>query len=49
MNEEKGRIAALAAAIHFEQEKNKKKFQANTENSTSNWKHSKRIKKLDRR
>jgi len=38
MNEEKGRIAAIAAAIHFEQEKNKRKFQSHTENKSSNWK-----------
>jgi acetyl-CoA carboxylase biotin carboxylase subunit len=49
MNEEKGRIAAIAAAIHFEKEKNTKRFQANTENNTSNWKLSKRKKALDRR
>jgi acetyl-CoA carboxylase biotin carboxylase subunit len=49
MNETKGRVAALAAAIYFEQEKNKKKFQPNTKFSTSNWKHQKRKKSMDRR
>jgi acetyl-CoA carboxylase biotin carboxylase subunit len=38
MNEEKGRIAAIAAAIHFEKEKNKKKFQPYTEMRSSDWK-----------
>jgi len=49
MNEEKGRIAAIAAAIHFEQEKNKKKFQPNSGSTSSNWKLTKRKKILDRR
>jgi len=49
MNEERGRVAALAAAIYHEQEKNKKKFQSNSENSSTNWKLSKRKKALDRR
>jgi acetyl-CoA carboxylase biotin carboxylase subunit len=49
MNEKRGRVAALAAAIYFEQEKNKKKFQSNAENTSSNWKLSKRKKVLDRR
>jgi len=49
MNEDRGRVAALAAAIYFEQEKNKKKFQSNAKNTSSNWKLSKRKKVLDRR
>jgi len=49
MNEENGRIAALSAAIHFKQEKNKMKFQSNEENKTSNWKLAGRKKTMDRR
>ena len=48
MNEKRGKVAALAAAIYFKQEKNKKKFQSNAENTFSNWKLSKRKKVLDR-
>jgi len=47
MDDERGRIAALAAAIHHQQEKNKKKFQPDAENISSNWKISKRKKILD--
>jgi len=49
MNEDRGRIAALAAAIYFEQEKNKKKFQPGTESTISKWKIKKRKKSMDRR
>jgi acetyl-CoA carboxylase biotin carboxylase subunit len=49
MNKERGKIAAVAAAIYFEQEKNKKRFQSNSEDSISNWKQSKRKKMMGRR
>ena len=42
MNEEKGKIAAFAAAIYFEQEKSKKIFQSKAEIQTSNWKNIKK-------
>jgi acetyl-CoA carboxylase biotin carboxylase subunit len=49
MDEDKGRIAALAAAIYFEQEKNKKKFQPSKDLTSSNWKLQKRKKSMDQR
>ncbi len=49
MDEQKGKIAALAAAIFFEQEKNKKKYQNNVKAEQSNWKLNHRKKILDRR
>jgi acetyl-CoA carboxylase biotin carboxylase subunit len=49
MNEERGKVAALAAAIYFEQEKNKKKFQPVSKESMSNWKQQKRKKSLGHR
>jgi acetyl-CoA carboxylase biotin carboxylase subunit len=49
MNEKRGKIAALAAAIYFELEKERKKFQEITETTISNWKHVKRSKSMDRR
>jgi acetyl-CoA carboxylase biotin carboxylase subunit len=48
MNVDKGRIAALAAAVYFEHEKNKKRFQISVETSGSNWKQVKRKKSMDR-
>ena len=48
MDREKGKIAALAAAIYFEQEKNKKKFQSGAKLHDSNWKHVKRKKAMER-
>jgi acetyl-CoA carboxylase biotin carboxylase subunit len=48
MNEDKGRIAALAAAIFFEKEKNKKKYQSHTDLNFSKWKSIKRKNSLDR-
>ncbi len=49
MNEKKAEIAALAATIFYEKEKNKKKFSKIAGNTTSNWKISKRKKILDRK
>jgi acetyl-CoA carboxylase biotin carboxylase subunit len=48
MNEKKAEIAALAATIFYEKEKNKKKFQTMAGNTTSNWKIIKRKNILDR-
>jgi acetyl-CoA carboxylase biotin carboxylase subunit len=48
MNKARGKIAALAAAIYFEQEKNKKKFQSGTDLRDSNWKNIKRKKAMER-
>jgi acetyl-CoA carboxylase biotin carboxylase subunit len=48
INEERGKIAALAAAIYFEQEKDKKKFHSSAELPDSNWKHVKRKKAMGR-
>jgi acetyl-CoA carboxylase biotin carboxylase subunit len=49
IDEKKGKIAAFAAAILFEKDKNKKKFQVNTQNGSSGWKAVKRQKILDRK
>jgi acetyl/propionyl-CoA carboxylase alpha subunit len=48
LDERKARVAALAAALLFEREKNKKKYQPGTDSGTSGWKNIKRKIYLDR-
>lgn len=48
IDKDKGRIAALTAAILFEKEKNKKIFQNNSTQNNSNWKISRRKKNMER-
>jgi acetyl-CoA carboxylase biotin carboxylase subunit len=49
LDKKSARVAALAAALFYDQEKEKKKFLTGTDSSSSNWKFAKRKINLDRR